>query len=165
MLSLNRQLSMPTCLAGAQGCSITTKTLSTSCKRRLALRCTAFSVQSRTFKNASSSLGIDTRSGRPLLKSSSPAALGSTRLATSATALHKKASTQVPSRPHQTLTLLHKTTTFLPHVLGKEQSNHSAGALEYWKRTLSEISDELSAGETDDAKVRVVGVYSLLLDS
>src|SRR5882762_2704701 len=62
-------------------------------------------------------------------------------------------SPEVHSRTSQTLTLLHKTRSFLPHAFGHQGSSDS---LEFWNRTFSEISDDLSIKEMAETKVRVV---------
>jgi hypothetical protein len=83
-----------------------------------------------------------------------------TRLLTSAAA-KRKPSPEVPLPKHQTLTLLHKTTTFLSGVLAKGLPAESVSSLNFWNGALSEVYNEMSIGETAEAKVRVACEFLL----
>ena len=62
-------------------------------------------------------------------------------------------SPEVPARIPQALTLLHKTRSFLPRAL------RPGNSLDFWNQTVSEVSDDLSAGKTAGTEVQIAGEH------
>lgn len=68
---------------------------------------------------------------------------------------------RIPSHQH-TLTLLHKTMSFLDHALDDSLiTKGNSEKLSFWRGSLSELSVELSAGETANSKARVASESSV----
>lgn len=149
---------MPTCLACAQGWPLTTGAFYAANSRGLTSRW----IASRAFRKLSAPIEIQIARvpGGELSYRNHTVSIRRP-LATSATA-SKSSTTKIPSRTHQTLTLLHKTTTFLDHALHEwPNARANSETLSFWRGTLSGLSVELSAGELVNPKARVTGEHSV----
>ena len=140
---------MPTCLACTKSWPVTTGALYAANSRRLTSRWIAF----RAFQKLSTPIQTQ-------LSCRASTVSAHRTLKTSATA-SKSPITRIPLRIPQTLTLLHKTTSFLDRALDDSPitkgGSSSSQKLAFWRATLLELSLELSSGEAGNHKVRIAG--------